>query len=354
MRTHQEENSVTGHTSGWADLLKHIFSLRDEVNISTELKISLSPRGIFRLPDELLSEIVDYLPVMSRACLSLSCKRFYRLAGSALASDELQLPALFKQSKYDWCAARTWRWIFLGLVEDKRWLRCAACIRLHPIDEFKSCHRDLADEDEKRDKRRTCYSANYIGGVVYLCPCTRITFRDKLQLISRLRASSSNQRTSEMEPWHKCERSYNSARVQVQIEPWLLEDGELVIETKYDIICEGEHSPLKRLPYFCCRDTTLHELVSNTRDTRKRCSFCETDMYYLKTTGDGGKVCYAVRTLRYLGRGGKIADDTWRDQRCKEYDDPHKFRKPLPPQLDSFDIIERVDDLTNSEGGSWY
>lgn len=327
MATHEkEENPATPFTSLWT-LIWKLWSSWKQAKISRANAFS----PILRLPDELLLKIIDPLPVLSRSCLSLSCKRFYRLAGSALASDELQLPPLVR-IEYGWGAAKTWRWVFLGLVQDRRWLRCPGCIKLRPSGEFPFNVRYFHENDSDIYKG-TCEACHPHGGIVYLCPCVRMSFQDKLELISQLDRNSYPNKSfgREEEPWHKCEKSYQSARVQVQLRPALLEDGELLMETEYNIKCETERLPL-RLPYFSCPHTDIDELVSmsnaNRRDISEGCSRCDSSVVSFETFRNDNKLCYSIRTRRNLGPRGSCAEVTWKGQRCKEYSDPFKFRRP--------------------------
>lgn len=334
-----DENSATKSMSLWARIFK------PQPQPSTKQTQSLLKQvwgyignarsPILRLPDELLVKIIDTLPVMSRACLSLSCKRFYLLAGSALASDELRLPAIVR-IKYCWSAARTWRWVFLGLIQDKRWLRCQKCIKIRPIGKFSF----FSDRNHRaKDERRSCDSCYVHGGIVYLCPCIQMSFQDKLQLISQLEGNcylnQSSGRT--IEPWHKCEKSYKSARVQVQMWPKFLEDGELVIETEYNIQSETGGSSLQ-LPYFCCPHRNIDDLVSMSNATRpgmyESCSSCDSSVKSFETFRNDDKLCYSIRTLRNLGPGGERSDITWSDQECSVYSEPFRFRKPFYPNSD--------------------
>lgn len=262
------------------------------------------------------------------------------LSASRLSSQigRIQAPPPVWIQDSGWGLARTWRWVFLGLIQDPVehwhcWRRCSACIKLHPVNMFTS------------RKEMKCI-ADARGGIVYLCPCICLTFHDTQRLISQLDWRSYSDQNpegeGEIEPWHKCEKSYGSTRVQVQIRPVPLEDGGLLVETKYDITCENLGSPLRGLPYFCCPHTSINSLVlddSVRQMMRDTCIHCSSSATYSLFSEDG--MCrYSIRTLRNLGSRRSEAEDTWSKQQSPLYKSPDTFRRPLPRSLKHPDLMD--------------
>lgn len=284
--------------------------------------------SLLQLPDEIVCNILTSLHPMSRACLSLSCKRFFWLTGSVLSSDELLPPPLAWVDEHQWRVPRTWSWVFLGLLEDKRWLRCAACIKLHPRADFSSWDRDLSSSPSHTDVHRTCQACHARGGIVYFCPCIRMTFRQKLRLISQLEKTLDRKWNfgEDGDVWHKCEKSYQSATVKIQIKTALLENGDLTVQTEYDIECDRRENPLEGLPYFCCPHSDIGRLPNRVTED---CDYCDSSVTNFKSSRRHGKLCYSIQTVRNLGCGGTKADITWEHQRSSAYFNPSRFRKPL-------------------------
>src|SRR5204862_3933455 len=134
----------------------------------------------------------------------------------------------------------TQRWVLLQLLEDDRWRCCSGCLKLHPVSEFSEV--DLL----KGAGERTCMFGNLVG-IVHLCPCTKMTFRDKLSLVTRLEASLAGRHPEESNTpgggngipplWHECSVHYGSVKVHAKVVPLLEDDGELVVQTDYIVNC---------------------------------------------------------------------------------------------------------------------
>src|SRR5436190_1574607 len=67
-----------------------LLTLTKLIRLEKRRKRSSTP-PILELPTELLIQITSPLPLISRACLALSCKLFLGFFGSALSADEFRL-----------------------------------------------------------------------------------------------------------------------------------------------------------------------------------------------------------------------------------------------------------------------
>lgn len=69
------------------------------------------------------------------------------------------------------------------------------------------------------------------AGIVELCPCIRLTFRDSRRLIDSLKK---NDPSTKHHIWHECSITEYLYVVRIKIVP-VPELGQLLIETQYDI-----------------------------------------------------------------------------------------------------------------------
>lgn len=140
--------------------------------------------SILDLPSEMLGEIFSHLQVVSQASLALSCKRLYLLLGPVLKDPAFEYPYSDGLDERD-LSNRT---KLLIALESKRWKYCAACLKLHPLDDFD--HTSLGYENPNL---RACRWP----GIIVLCPCLKI------------RAKRFDGLNSQYVPiWHRC--SYSS------------------------------------------------------------------------------------------------------------------------------------------------
>jgi hypothetical protein len=142
---------------------------------------------IFDLPPEMIDEIMSHLPIVSRACLVLSCKKFYHKFNFVLAD--------FKWPYFDGpdeCTDISSRTQLLVMFESQQWKFCAACLNLHPPSDF---DQDAPGYDDAT--RRTCKWP----GVIVLCPCLK--FRSKY--LSHLTSLASLTKSGRIPDWHQCE-----------------------------------------------------------------------------------------------------------------------------------------------------
>lgn len=139
---------------------------------------------IFNLPTDLLLELRGQLPLVSQACLALTCKTFLDLFGSALIAPEFRFPRIVfdKKNRIMWKpdASMAIRGQLLRLLENESRRYCNACLKLHPPSEFRP---DDLQVDGKLRRCKLCHD----GGIVDLCPCIGMTPRYKVQVIAQLK-----------------------------------------------------------------------------------------------------------------------------------------------------------------------
>ncbi|KAL4911509.1 hypothetical protein BDW74DRAFT_9067 [Aspergillus multicolor] len=116
-----------------------------------------SEAPIFYLPECLHRAVYSYLPLLDKACLSVTCKLFHTLFGTVLKRRELRYPRPPRRDMktrykigHEMIAefsASTWRREFnrdhelrfplLLRLEDARWAPCYACMMLQPRERWR-------------------------------------------------------------------------------------------------------------------------------------------------------------------------------------------------------------------------
>jgi hypothetical protein len=300
---------------------------------------------ISELPVELLLKITDQLPMVSQVCLALSCKPFLELLGGPkviLDRSELHHPLHpVRPFRTPWRldAFETPRWKLLRCLEDSRWRLCSGCLELHPVSEFSS------SELAKHTEERTCMFGTSVG-LVYLCPCISMTFRDKLKLVERLDGTLTSEdysrelatRNPNLSLGHECVYNYKTMEVHTELTPFLDSNGELVIRTKYHVTCS--HLPLSITPYLprlCCPHRSIYthamdfceafsgfgvsSIPYDEHERSKFCPHCATSFCNFISTRDwDGDDHFSFQTVRRLGKPKSMADETWHNQVHYSYD----------------------------------
>lgn len=157
--------------------------------------------SILDLPVELMRLVLGHLSVVSRACLVLSCKRFYYQFEYVLKLPDFRYPYSDGLDSYTDYPTRK---RLLMKLESKggheffsqtpSWKYCIACIKLHPRSEF-----DL------RERKEYCKWP----GLIILCPCIKFTPKKIPQLFHELRTSKDSNAisvdiTKHIPDWHQC------------------------------------------------------------------------------------------------------------------------------------------------------
>ncbi|QRD84974.1 hypothetical protein F9C07_9231 [Aspergillus flavus] len=147
---------------------------------------------------------------------------------------------LFKhyQNEYNFA---TDRWQLIRLLEDRRWLACSRCLKLHMVASFPQRER------KKRPEDRTCRLGD-LAGVVELCPCIKLSFRGKMDLVDLLRtrqqtltALATQVGASSLERfcWHSCVMNYGSSEMEIRVFPELDKTDMLKVKVEYRLTIEA-------------------------------------------------------------------------------------------------------------------
>ena len=321
-------------------------------------KPPLSSTPISKLPVELMLQISTQLPFICQVSLALSCKSSLKLLGgrkAILGFRELHHPREVSSSRFPHRqdAFSTPRWELLLRLQDDCWRLCPGCLKLHPVSEFSG------SELAKSANKRTCVFGT-LTGLVHLCPCIKVTFRDKLGLMRRL---GSSPYIPKKDPWrpaletvnlvsHECNYHYGTTHIRAELSSFLDSNGELVIRTKYDISCVKLPHSIGYLPLCCPHrsiSTHIEDLLKSHSYLKSSCSmpyykyrkstpcrWCTTSIDDFKFRRHRGKnhTC-SFETLRRLGKEKSRADETWYNQtRCSyvNLDREEQFRRdPCEP-----------------------
>ncbi|KAL4780540.1 cohesin loading factor-domain-containing protein [Aspergillus varians] len=302
-----------------------------------------SPRRCYllELPTELLLEIMSHLSILPAACLALTCKRLFLISESTLDTKPLQFnrdfAPLFHHYRNGHSFATT-RWQLVKMLEDTRWRACSKCLKLHPRSAFPP--REL----RRRPEDRTCILGS-LAGVVDLCPCKKLTFHDKVELIELLKIRRNSTALLAMQfggveerfCWHSCAESYGSTQLKIEIFPELDDEDELRIKTEYHLttvpgqLGKEEHMTAR---FGCAHrsvdlwlagvcQTTICQVYENSCASCRRISICDSCNTLLKCSRqqpcrideESGTAHYSFWTERCLGSASAVPDATWAAQR---------------------------------------
>lgn len=296
---------------------------------------------LMELPTELLLEIISHLTLIPEAAFALTCKRMFAISGEILCSKSLRFTRDFAPLFHHYRNGHNFvtpRWQFMSLLENSRWRLCSKCLKLHPRSAFSS--REL----RRKPDDRTC-NLGELAGIVDLCPCKKLTFRDKLNLADDLRVRKTmlnalgtqyGSTVSNRYCWHTCTEQYGPTGLKVSLFPELNEENQLVMRTEYQLTTESGQVGKEEYmtPRFGCAhrsvdlwlssvyQTTICRLFDNFCASCRRISVCASCNTTLKChrkqpfqTDVSGKVTYSFYTERSLGGTGAEPDTTWAAQR---------------------------------------
>jgi hypothetical protein len=296
---------------------------------------------LMELPTELLLEIISHLTVLPEAAFALTNKRMFAISGEILLSKSLRFNRDFAPLFHHYRNGHNFvtpRWSFLNLLENSRWKLCSKCLKLHPRAAFSS--REL----RRKPESRTC-NVGELAGVVDLCPCKKLTFRDKLDLADHVRV-----RQATLEPlkskfgnavddrycWHTCTEQYGPTELTTSLFPEINADNQLVLRTEYQLTTESGQVGKEdyMTPRFGCAHRSVDLWVSSVHQTTicrlfdsfcsscKRisvCSACDTTLTCPRKapfhSKKSGKATYSFWTQRSLGGMGPAPDPAWGAQR---------------------------------------
>lgn len=296
---------------------------------------------LMELPTELLLEIISYLTVIPEAAFALTCRRILAISGGILKSKSLQFTRDFAPLFHHYRNGHniiTPRWQFVTLLENSRWRACSKCLKLHPRAAFPA--RDL----RRKAEHRTC-NLGELAGLVDLCPCKKLTFRDKMDLVDHLRVrkitlnalkSEFGERVLDRYCWHSCTEQYGPTNLKIALFPELDDDEQLIIRTEYQLTTESGQLGKEEYmtPRFGCAHRSvdlwlssvyqaiicrLFDSFCNSCRRISTCAACETTLKCPRKqpfhSEEAGKVTYHFWTQRCLGSSGPTPDAAWGAQR---------------------------------------
>ncbi|KAL3451195.1 hypothetical protein BJX65DRAFT_304599 [Aspergillus insuetus] len=201
------------------------------------------------LPLDIFVLIIPDLPVLSKACLALSCKAFYGLLRSALNDKSLAWPRYLaspspRREAFFGSALSLPRNELLLKLEDDRWLYCSSCLKLHPHSHFpRGAYRMPASQ-------RPCIKPPY-GGIVDLCACLALTHSNGVRLAEWIETGRPGEdlnqnirrefrlgllRDNRRVLFHECSlTSRSDAFVALITMVTLNTDSHLVVKTQYSV-----------------------------------------------------------------------------------------------------------------------
>ncbi|KAL4937847.1 hypothetical protein BDV06DRAFT_65521 [Aspergillus oleicola] len=192
-------SSENGDNDGY-----HKYSAGNDVSIITKLiqlirrRLSSKRASLTTLPNGILINIFNSLPLLDQACLTLTCKSFHFIFNSVFEDERLKFPRLYQLKMLDSPSipaldlpqfsreansvrnslGQTRRHL-LTRLEDRRLKYCVKCMKLHRRESFAqpTYHGPMV-------YRKYCWTE---AGVVDLCPCITLTIRDKARIVRCLR-----------------------------------------------------------------------------------------------------------------------------------------------------------------------
>jgi hypothetical protein len=297
------------------------------------------------VPNELLLLIINNLEMVDQTCLALSCWTLYHKIGPLV----LDHPDLSLSLTADICPCTSPRSELLRRLEKdhyKRWIHCTTCYTLHPPSEFIGVYNFLGYWPCSFFSRH-CQSS----GVVDLCPCIQLTFRQKVRLIRYLKALSQNtdHENASQNPImhgrlrafkvdmgnkggpkgtrylsHECSISNNPLGIiKIKMNAYLSNEDHFVVETKYEVSGSSPVSQTKiRKSEYClhinayghdtsCLGWILWDRQYSYSSSRPTCFFC-TLPYRRRPLGPFQETGQCIRDL---GSSTWPPDHTW-DVQC--------------------------------------
>lgn len=299
------------------DFVLLFYSLLISSKISTKLP---NEPSIFVLHADVLFITYDYLPLVDKASFALSCKRFYSLFGNVSKEQAFEFPRLLKIKVPQLCVnkAEVVRNQLLIRLEDARWAFCGGCLKLHPRREFPQV--SLA----KPSIHRNC---GFNNGIVDLCACISLTFRDRDRLIKALRSPTGElgmQKPLTMRVTehgkafleHSCSvDTYIDGRLAVktsiEMEFSISDLGFLWVETVY-VSHYRTQRRIEKLaePIFVCphRDLFTFDGLIRSMDT---CPHCNSSLYWCLSGAPKVKQPITVNVRKRLGYPDWREDRIW-------------------------------------------
>lgn len=296
---------------------------------------------LLELPTELLLEIISHLTVLPEACLALTCRSLFVISGAILDSKSLHFTPDFAplfhhyRDKHNFA---TPRWNFINMLQDNKWQACSRCLKLHPRSAF-------SPRELKRNKEDRICNLGELTGLVDLCPCKKLTFRDKMDLVDLLKMRQQSigllnaqfgKTNRQRFCWHSCTQQYGSTELSIDIFPELDEEDKLQIRTEYRLTINAGQLGKEEFmtPRFGCAhrsvdlwlasacQTGLCRLPEDLCNSCKRISLCNACNARLicprkqpSHLNGSDRATYVFRTQRCLGGTSNVPDSGWAAQR---------------------------------------
>jgi hypothetical protein len=196
----------------------------------------------------------------------------------------------------------------------------------------------------RKSDHRSC-NVGELAGIVDLCPCKKITFRDKLDLADHLRIrkisvnalrTQFGDKVGDRYCWHSCTEQYGPTQLKVSLYPELDEEDQLIMRTEYELTTvSGQVGKEEYMtPRFGCAhrsvdlwlssvyQTTICRLFDSFCTSCRRISVCGACNTTLKCprkqpfhSEESGKDTFYFWTQRNLGGSNPIPDAAWGSQR---------------------------------------
>lgn len=210
-----------------------------------------------------LQKIYQYLSLVDRVCLSLSCKELFALFGTIVKHKDLVFPRLLHIRAPILCvnSQDVPRNQLLLRLEDRRWAYCGKCLKLHPRKEFP---RYLLRESALE---RSC---TFYAGIADLCPCISLTIRAREQLVKILKSPAKPVKTEyglfeyqlvdggKPRLRHCCRYKHStqpSYHIQVDLVLLITDTGQLCVLAQYNVTISKGYGLYE--PSFACPHVDL-------------------------------------------------------------------------------------------------
>lgn len=267
---------------------------------------------ILSLPDTVLVKIHEELPIIDAVCLALTCKRLSKLFPATLKEKEFEFPRLLELRNPLLCLnySKITRNQLLLRLENRRWLYCGQCLRLHP--------RKVFDKDNKYWAPSLIRSCSRYAGIVDICPCAAWTIRDRDRAVKLLKSTSPSgtqfgpfvfQSGSRPRLEHTCHLSSNEKYdADVAISIYINTKNHLLVHAKYVLSLTPTYIFIPLEPIFACPHFSLSEgtIICPASD----CPSCLATISK-ETITENNKTKVLFEVTRDLGSCESTGDSCW-------------------------------------------
>lgn len=278
---------------------------------------------------------MEWLPTEDRACLALTCKHLFFRYCSVHKAPELHnsRPVYGKKPVLCSNAEKQLPSSFLRRLENSRWQFCLECWKLHP-----RTKRQLPWQNH-------CYECHLLyggqcvidAGIVDICPCVSITYRDLLRLIESVKSLQSSSRTGEELYYgevlsrdsyhgvlvHHCKiKDHPEAEAEITTKIFLGNEYSLIVQNKY-LFKSFKSTSEASHPSTCPHENTVKWLQSFSKDAGggftgyrkvfRRYLPCEVTPITRRSEGES----FEVTVKRDLGNG-EGNNKNWKFNRRRE------------------------------------